>query len=69
MAMSISGTWTSSTVTVQRSFDSGSTWLDVDTFTQNVEIVGFEPEGRVYYRIGVKAGEFGTGTIAVRLSQ
>ena len=48
------------TVTVQRSVDN-SNWLDVDTFTSNGESVGFEPE-LIYYRAGVKTGEFGAGT-------
>lgn len=66
--MSISGTWVA-TVHVQRSFDQGSTWFDVDTFTQNIEVVGYEPEGGVYYRIGVKVGNYTSGTVNVRLSQ
>ncbi len=58
---SIRGTFNSGTiVTVQRSVDN-STWLDVDTFTSIGENVGFEPE-LIYYRAGVKTGEFGAGT-------
>jgi hypothetical protein len=48
------------TVTVQRSVDN-SNWLDVDTFTSTGESVGYEPE-LIYYRAGIKAGEFGAGT-------
>lgn len=66
--ISISGTWTG-TVTVQRSFDGGSTWLDVGTWTGNTEEYGFEPERDVWYRAGIKTGEFGSGTAVVRLSQ
>lgn len=47
-------------VTVQRSVDN-NVWLDVDTFTSVGESVGFEPE-LIYYRAGVKTGEFGGGT-------
>lgn len=63
--LSISGTW-AATVTVQRSWD-GTNWFDVDTFTSNYEGVGFDAE-EVYYRVGVKTGEFTSGTVAVRLS-
>ena len=48
------------TVTVQRSVNN-SNWLDVDTFTSTGESVGYEPE-LIYYRAGIKAGEFGAGT-------
>jgi len=65
---SISGTWVA-TVTCQRSFDLGSTWYDVQTWTDNTEEYGFEPEGEVQYRIGVKTGEFTIGTAVLRISQ
>ena len=63
--LSISGTF-SATVTVQRSFDKGSTWLDIDSFTSATEEVGFEPE-TVKYRVGVKSGDYTSGSIVVRL--
>jgi len=66
--LSISGTW-AATVTVQRSFDSGSTWHDVDTWTENTQEYGLEPEGGIQYRVGIKTGEFTSGTCVVRLSQ
>jgi hypothetical protein len=66
--ISISGTWTGK-VTCQRSFDLGSTWLDVATWTENTQEYGFEPEWEVYYRAGVKVGEFGSGSVTVRISQ
>ena len=65
---SLSGTWTA-VVFVQRSFDSGSTWLDVESFTENTQQKGLEPEGGVLYRFGVKTGGFGAGTVEGRLSQ
>jgi len=65
--ISLSGTWVG-TLTVQRSFDSGSTWFDVKTFTQNAQEYGYEPEGGIYYRAGVKTGEYTSGTVVVRLS-
>ena len=63
--LSISGTW-AGTVTVQRSFDGGSTWLDVDTFTANTETYGFDPI-RCRYRVGIKTGEYTSGTAVVTL--
>ena len=66
--LSISGIW-GGTVTVQRSFDFGSTWYDVGTWTANTEEYGFEPEREVQYRIGIKTGEFDHGTAVVRISQ
>lgn len=65
MSLTISGTFTGP-VTVQRSFDEGSTWLDVDTFTTVTEEVGFEP-ALCQYRVGVKAGESWSGTATVGL--
>jgi len=65
---SASGTW-AGTVTIQRSFDSGATWQDVETYTANIEVPGSEPELNVVYRAGFKAGEYTSGTAVVRLSQ
>lgn len=66
--ISISGTWTG-TVTAQRSFDGGSTWYDVASWTENTEEYGFEPEREVQYRAGIKLAEYGSGTAVIRLSQ
>ncbi len=68
--VSISGTWTG-TITVQRSWDLGSTLLDVDTWTANTEEYGLEPEhtNTVYYRIGAKADALSSGSAVLRLSQ
>ena len=65
--LSISGTWTG-IVTLQRSFNAGGTWMDVDSFTENIETSGNEPE-TIYYRIGMKNGDYGSGTVNMRLSQ
>ena len=64
---SLRGTF-SATITVQRSYDN-STWHDVEEFTAEVERVGFEPESNVWYRAGVKTGDYNSGTANVRLSQ
>jgi hypothetical protein len=66
--LSLSGTW-EGTVTVQRSFDNGTTWVDVKTYTANTEQVGEEPEPTVFYRFGVKTGEYTSGTVVGRLSR
>ena len=66
--ISISGTWVGK-VTAQRSFDLGSTWFDVATWTANTQEYGYEPERKVYYRVGIKTGEYTSGTAVIRLSQ
>lgn len=66
--LSISGTFVA-TVTVQRSFDQGSTWRDVDTFTAPIETAGFDPEPVVVYRAGVKTGDFTSGTVSIRIGR
>ena len=66
--ISISGTLEGK-VTAQRSFDEGSTWFDVETWTVNTEEYGFEPERVIQYRVGIKTGEYTSGTAVVRLSQ
>lgn len=66
--LSLSGTWVA-TVYLQRSFDGGTTWMDVDSFTSNTEQVGEEPEGEACYRFGVKTGGYTSGTVVGRLSQ
>jgi len=68
--LSVSGTWTG-TLTVQRSWDSGDTWLDVDTFIANTEEYGLEPERThtVLYRIGAKTDALSSGSAILRLSQ
>lgn len=53
-------------VTLQRSFDGGTTWLDVKAYGAPIEDRGFEPEGALY-RVGVKTGGYTSGTVNVRL--
>lgn len=62
--ISISGTFVA-TATVQRSPD-GTNWFDVNTYTAPFEGTGFEPE-LMYYRIGVKTGQYTSGTVNVRI--
>lgn len=65
---SLSGTWVG-TVHLQRSFDSGVTWLDVASYTANIETRGYESEFGVQYRAGIKTGNYTSGTAVVRVSQ
>lgn len=65
--LSITGVAGGSIVTVQKqSGVDGEVWTDVDTFTSDIETFGFEAE-RKNYRVGVKTGEFGSGTTKVRI--
>ena len=66
-ALRLRGTWTA-TVTIQRSDDAGTTFDDVEQFTTNVLRIVDEPaRGGGVYRLGVKTGDFGSGTVEVRL--
>ncbi len=65
---SLSGTW-AGTVTLQRSYDGGSTWMDVQTYTANAEDQGYEPQLGVCYRFGIKTGAYTSGTAVGGISQ
>ena len=67
--VSVGGAGWAGTIHVQRSFDGGATWLDVDSFTVPTQRVGDEPELGVKYRIGCKTGNFSSGTIPCRISR
>ncbi len=63
----VRGTW-SATVTLQRSDDGGTTYDDVESWTANVVRIVDEPlRGGATYRLGVKSGDFTSGTVQVRL--
>ena len=64
--LSLSGTW-AGTVYIQRSFDVGATWVDVQSYTANIEDRGTEPCDGVWYRFGVKTGGYTSGTVVGRL--
>ena len=65
--VSVTGIAGGTVVTVQRQTGvDGTTFTDVDTFSSNTETYGYEPEA-VQYKIGVKTGDFGSGTCKVRL--
>ena len=53
-----------STVTLQRSFDGGASWYDVTSYTTDQSTTyddGLDNQ-IIYYRIGVKTGNYGAGT-------
>ena len=67
--VSLTGTWTA-TVTLQRSFDDGASWIDVTTYTVNTTTTysdGLDNQ-IVLYRIGVKTGDYGANTVAASLA-
>lgn len=61
------------TVTLQRRFVTGGSWgswKDICTFDAAEEGVGFCPASEpVQHRLGIKAGNYGSGTVDVRISQ
>ena len=57
---SISGTF-SATITVQRTFNNGTNWFDVETFTVPGQYIGTEGAGCLY-RVGIKSGEYVSGS-------
>jgi hypothetical protein len=66
-SLSIAGTFVG-TVTVQRSFDAGSTWANVDDFTGVIETAGYEPVG-AQYRVGIATGNYTSGTATCTLRE
>jgi hypothetical protein len=63
--LSLSGTWAAS-LTVERSFDNGTTWVSVESFTSNAEKRGYETED-VLYRISCASHT--SGTVDYRISR
>lgn len=66
--ISISGTW-EGTLTLQRSFNNGTTWFDVNTYTANEENWDQEIESGILYRMGFKTGAHTSGSADVRISK
>lgn len=64
--ISVSGTFVA-TVTLQRSFDQGGSWLDVETHAGPMERVMNITEPTAV-RLFVKTGDFTSGTVAARVS-
>lgn len=66
--ISISGTWVG-TVTLQRRFGGSGTYYDVNTWTANTEKALIDPERKVQYRLGIKTGDYSSGTAVCRLGR
>ncbi len=66
--ISITGTW-SGTVTLQRSIAEPGSWVDVNSWTTNQSLsFDDELENQVaYYRIGIKSGDYTSGTATCSL--
>ncbi|MCF8034673.1 MAG: hypothetical protein K9K66_04420 [Desulfarculaceae bacterium] len=65
--ISVSGTWVG-TVTLQRSWDGGTTWYDVAEYTANFEGVGQAGSG-CKVRLGIKSGDYTSGTATLTICQ
>jgi hypothetical protein len=67
-ASNIDGTGT--TITVQRSVDNDSSWADVESYTtdQNKVWDDLLDNQIIYYRIGIKNGDYSSGTAFMRLT-
>jgi hypothetical protein len=67
--VTITGTWVG-TVTLQRSFDEGASWIDAVNYTtnQNYNYDDGLTNSTVRYRIGIKTGNYTSGTANVSLS-
>ena len=66
--VSVSGTF-SATVALQRSFNEGTTWHDVWTTTSPSEKLADTSESGVLWRLGVRLGDYTSGTVVARMSQ
>lgn len=64
-----SGTW-SATVTLQRSIGAPGDWTDVTTYTTNGTVSYNDALDNqiIYYRLGVKTGDYTSGTVDLRMS-
>lgn len=66
--LTLSGTW-SATVTLQRSVGEPGSWVDVTTYLGNI-VTNYNDaldNQIIYYRIGVKAGDYTSGTVEADL--
>lgn len=66
--VSVGGSGWVATVTIQRSFDGGTSWRDVKRLTEPAELADEEAE-TLLYRVGCKSGEFVSGSIPCRISR
>ena len=66
--LSISGTW-EGTVTVQKKHGADGTVHDVEDYTANTVQLIEDHSPTVYYRAGIKTGNYTSGTAVVLLEQ
>ena len=57
------------TVTLQKSYDGGRTWEDVDKFVKPISTCGTNSESYTYYRMGGHTGDYLSGTLYARIGQ
>lgn len=65
---SINGTW-AGTITLQRSYDQGTTWIDVLAYTSNVALQITTEVDDSYWRIGFKTGGYTSGTAELTIAK
>lgn len=66
-AVNLGGTF-AGTITLQRSFNNGTTWFDVNDWAVATESISDKPEPEtVQYRLGTKTGDYTSGEDVVRL--
>ena len=68
IALSVRGTFVA-TVTLQRSFDGGSTWQDVESYTEPIEKSIVNTDQSLLWRLGVKSGDYTSGNVVCVLLQ
>jgi len=68
VAATTAGSWGTTVITVQKTYDSGTTWVDVGTFTSNTSQEIAELVGDVHYTIGCKTGAFDTDDVDVSIT-
>lgn len=61
LSIAIFGTW-EATIVLQRSFDSGSSWMTVASYTSNQQLSLNDKTEGVLYRLGCLTGGFTSGT-------
>lgn len=64
----ITGIW-DGTVTLQKSLDSGANWLDLYFYTDNISTTITEYSNDILYRLGIKTGDYTSGTAEVAVGK
>lgn len=67
--ISLTGVWVA-LLTLQRSYDEGASWLDVTAYAANTTIAfndGLDNQ-EIRYRIGIKTGDYTSGTVVATLA-